>query len=119
MESRLDEVLVLPFDLVELTLGEFFASDPESVLTWMDHATAYAADKAPKSAVSIVNHVGNYENLWIDFRDEKNLFFHHLPKHADSRLINSVHTVYFFDLFRPWGGYGRRDFELHHDFLLD
>lgn len=118
MEQRLDALLVVPFDLVELGMGEFFASDPEGVVQWLDHGTKYLAEKYPKTTFSVVNHVGNYPNLYLDFRGEKNVFFYHLPRYADPRLMNNVHTVYFFDLYRPYGGYGHADFKLHRDYIF-
>ncbi|MBI2393279.1 MAG: hypothetical protein HYV09_27090 [Deltaproteobacteria bacterium] len=119
MEQRLDTLLAVPFDLVELGMGEFFASDPEGVVQWLDHGTRYLAGKYPKTTFSVVNHVGNQPSLWLDFRGEKNVFFYHLPKYADARLMNNVHTVYFFDLYRPWGGYGHPDFGLHRQYIFD
>ncbi len=120
METKLDELMVVPFDHIGLAMGEFFASDPESVVTWLDHATAYMATKYPKAKLDVTNHVGNYPNLYFDFRGEKKVFFYHVPKFADPRLTNSVHTVFLFDLYRPYGGYGHDDgFAMHRNFLFE
>ncbi len=119
LETKLDEILVAPFDLVELGMGEFFASDPEGIVGWLDHGTKYLAEKHPNVTFSVVNHVGNYPNLYVDFRGEKDVFFYHLPKYSDARLMNSVHTVFFFDLYRDFGGYGHENFFLHRDYVFD
>lgn len=119
LETKLEEILVAPFDLVELGMGEFFASDAEGIVTWLDHGTKYLAEKHPTVTFSVVNHVGNYPNLYSDFRGDKDVFFYHLPKYADPRLMNNVHTVFFFDLYRPFGGYGHDDFFLHRDYIFD
>jgi hypothetical protein len=118
MEQKLDELLVVPFDLVEVSMGEFFASDPEAVVTWLDHGTNYLATKYPKTAFSVINHLGNQPAFFFDFRGDKNVFFYHVPGYADPRLINNVHTVYLFDLYRPWGAYGHPDFSLHREFIF-
>lgn len=116
LEGQLDYLMQVPWDNVELSMGEFIAGDPERVIEWLDHTVAYVASKRASTTVSISNHVGNYDNLWQEFRGERT-FFYHLPKFADPRLINSVHTVYFFDLFRDWGGYGHENFFLQREYL--
>jgi hypothetical protein len=116
LESGIDQILEVPFDGIELGLGEFFAADPAKLITWLDHGTAYAADKSAR--FSVVNHVGNYPELYVDYQGKKE-FFYFLPRHADKRLINNVHTVFFFDLYREGGMYGHDNFHAHHDFLLE
>ena len=32
------------WDLIELGLGEFLAGDPDELVIWLDHATAYMAE---------------------------------------------------------------------------
>lgn len=118
ISEGLDAVLAMPFDLVELALGEFLSAEPQGLIDWLDHATAHVHDNHPGVDVSVVNHVGNYENLWVDYQGEET-FFYHLPGYADPRLINNVHTVFFFDLYRDWAGYSHEDFTLHHEFLLE
>lgn len=118
ISDGLDAVLAMPFDLVELALGEFLSADPQGLIDWLNHATAHIHDNHPGVEVSVVNHVGNYDSLWVDYQGQET-FFYHLPGYADPRLINNVHTVFFFDLYRDWGGYAHDDFTLHHTFLLD
>ncbi|MBI2388329.1 MAG: hypothetical protein HYV09_01820 [Deltaproteobacteria bacterium] len=119
LESRLDEILAAPFDVVELWQGEFLATDPEAVVTWLDHATSYVAVKWPKTRLSTEIHVGNFADMWIDFRGEKGVFFYHLPKWADRALGINVHTVFWFDLYRDWGAYRHPSFQLQRDLVFD
>jgi len=118
LESQIDRLLALPWDVLEAGLGEFLSIDPHQVVGWLDHMTAYVSDRYPGTRVSITNHVGNFPEMWIDY-DGQQVFYYHLPGFADPRLTNTVHTVFFFDLYRDWGGYGHPDFQLHRDFLFD
>lgn len=117
LESRLATLLEVDWDVVELTLGEFIAEDPGSVVTWLDHATAHVATNHPEVEVSVSVHVGNYSDLWVDYQGKKT-FFYHLAGITDTRLTSSVHTVAFFDLYRPWGTYAHDDFFLQKDYLF-
>jgi hypothetical protein len=112
LDANVDFLESIGFDQIELALGEFLAEDPETVIDMLDRVVARS------STVSVVNHVGNFPNLWVDFRGERE-FFYFLPAHADPRLIQSVHTVHFYDLYRPWGAYGHESFEMHRAFLLE
>ncbi len=118
LEAGLDQVFEVPWDVVEFGLGEFSGTDPASIVTWLDRAVAYAAERAPGARVSVVNHVGNYPDLYVDYGGDPDVFFYFLPGYCDARLVNDVHTVFFYDLYRPGGMYGHPDFSGHHDFLL-
>jgi hypothetical protein len=116
LEAKLDALLESNWDLIELGLGEFLAANPSQLVAWLDHATAYLHAAHPGVELSVVNHVGNYPDLWVDYQGAET-FFYHLPGFADPRLINNVHTVMYFDLYRGWGAYAHPDFTLHRDFL--
>lgn len=116
METGIDQLLEIPFDGIELGLGEFFAADPDRLIQWLDHGTTYAAGK--NARFSVVNHVGNYPELYVDYQGKEE-FFYFLPRHASKDLINTVHTVFFFDLYREGGMYGHDDFHAHRDFLFE
>jgi hypothetical protein len=116
LEAGLDGLLESDWDLVELGLGEFLAGNPDELVQWLDHATSFVHEKHPGVELSVVNHVGNYPNLWVDYQGAQR-FFYHMPGFADQRLINNVHTVLYFDLYRDWGAYGHPDFSLQRDFL--
>jgi hypothetical protein len=118
IDAKLQEIMAVPWDGVELALGEFLANDPVRLVELLDHATETMAHIAPDTRLSVVNHVGNYPELYVDYQGETT-FLYHLPKYCDTRLVNSIHTVFFFDLFRDWGAYGHEDFAFHREFLFE
>lgn len=115
--AGLDQLLQLPWDLVELTMGELVACDPQSMIDWLNYATSYILQKAPNILVNAENHVGNYAQLWVPY-DGKTVFFYHLPQYCDIRLGQNVHTLSIFDLYRDWATYGHPNFFLQHDYIL-
>jgi len=117
MEAHLDQILTIQWDQIEIDLGEFLGTNPTITVTWLNYATDYIKTNYPQTDVSAVNHVGNYPNLWLDYGGQT-VFYYHLPGFSDPRLINNVHTVFFFDLYRNWGGYGHPNFHLQKDFIM-
>jgi len=116
IDAGMDHILEVPFDGIDLGLGEFFAADPDELILWLNHATAHATSKGVYLAVK--NHVGNYPELYLDYKGKPE-FFYYLPRYADKKLINTVHTVFFFDLYRDGGMYGHDDFHAHREFLFE
>jgi len=116
VQSRLDELMTVPWDHVELALGEFLAADPVQLLSWLDTATEHLESRDPPVEAGTINHVGG--ELYVDHEGES-VFFYHLPQFADPRLVNTVHTVFFFDLYRDWGGYGHDNFFDQRDYLFE
>ena len=115
--GQIDKLFALPWDGLELALGEFSGADPEAILRVLNHVVDYVATARPGVEVGVQNHVGNYDNLWVDFRGQRT-FFYHVPGSADPRLGASVHTLSFFDLYREWATYAHHDFHIQRDFLL-
>lgn len=118
LEEGLDQVMEIPFDHIELALGEFFSADPGTLVNALDHATAYMAETYPTTTLGIENHIGDYEELYIEYEGETR-YYYFLPGLADERLINTVHTVFFFDLYRDWAMYEHESFAAHREFLLE
>lgn len=114
--AGIDALMAIPWDVIEVGLGEFLSGDPQALLDWMNLATDHVATRWPGTDFTVINHVGNYENLWIDWKGERT-FFYHLPGEADPRLVNTVHTLFFFDLYRPWAMYEHPDFSLQREFI--
>lgn len=117
LDAKLEELMTVRWDRVELALGEFVGNDPSQVITWMNHATQYMADHYPGVELSAEIHVGNYPGLWVTYNGQKT-FFYHLAGYADPRLASSVHTVYFFDLYRDWATYKHDNFFLQKDYVF-
>lgn len=117
MDANLDKLLGLDWDSVDLALGEFSSTDPQSVIDWLNHAVDHVAKTKPNVLVNVQNHVGNYKDLYVQYQG-KTVFFYHLPQFADARLGQNVHTLAFYDLYRNWATYAHEDFHLQHDYIF-
>jgi hypothetical protein len=117
MDMGLDQLMTLDWDTVELALGEFISSTPQTVIDWMNHATDHILTAHPTVEVNVQNHVGNYPNLWVQYMG-RTVFYYHLAQFADPRLGQTVHTLSFFDVYRDWATYKHPDFHLQHDYML-
>lgn len=115
----LRRVMEVPWDDVEIALGEFLADDPESMLQRLDAAVKHLEVIAPGKRISVQNHVGNYENLYSSFRGTERQYFYHVPKYADARLGQTVHTVFWHDLYRPTGMYQHDDFFFQREYIFE
>ncbi|MBS2013725.1 MAG: hypothetical protein JST00_12610 [Deltaproteobacteria bacterium] len=113
----LDRVLEVPWDEIELALGEFLGSDPQKLLVWLDAVVAHVGKVAPAVRVGIHNHIGNYPELYVDYRGTKT-FFYHLPQYADPRLGQTVHTVFWYDTYRDKGMYSHPNFHFQREYML-
>ncbi len=120
MERRLRLVLddVGGFDLISLSFGEFFGADPARFVAEVD--TAYAAMQRvqPGVEVSASIHVGNYENLRVDFMGETRLLYYFLIKFANPAIVPWVHTTMFYNLYEDTGlAYLHTEFDEHRAYL--
>jgi hypothetical protein len=118
IQAGVDQLLTLPWDLIELTMGEFVSSDPQSTIDWLDYATDYILQQSPATLVNVENHVGNYPDLWVQY-DGATEFYYHLPQFCDERLGQNVHTLSVFDLYRDWATYAHPNFFLQHDYIME
>jgi hypothetical protein len=117
MDAGLDQLMTVSWDVVELALGEFVSTGPQTVIDWMNHATDHLSTAHPGLEVNVQNHVGNYPNLWVQYQGQT-VFYYHLPQFADARLGQTVHTLSFFDVYRDWATYKHPDFHLQHDYVF-
>lgn len=117
MDSQLDKLLTLDWDVVDLALGEFSSTDPQQVIDWLNHAVDRLETAKPSIEVAVQNHVGNYKDLYVQYQGQT-VFFYHLPQFADPRLGQNVHTLAFYDLYRSWATYAHPDFHLQHDYIF-
>jgi hypothetical protein len=117
MQAQLDVLLTLPWDVVELAMGEFTSAAPQSMIDWLNFATNYILTKAPSTEVYVQNHVGNYASLWVQYQGQT-VYYYHLPAYCDPRLGQDVHTLSLFDVYRDWATYAHPDFHLQHDYML-
>jgi hypothetical protein len=119
IEQGLRRAMEVPWDDVEIALGEFLADDPEAMLQRLDSAVKHLDVIAPGKRISVQNHVGNYENLYSSFRGNPRQYFYHVPKYADPRLGQTVHTVFWHDLYRPTGMYEHENFFFQREFIFE
>lgn len=117
--AELTRLMQVPWDEVELALGEFLTTDPEAVLTWINTAVTHLGTIAPNTRVAVQNHVGNYDQLYVDFRGTPRSYFYHVPRHADERLGQTVHTLFWYDLYREGGMYQHPNFHFQRDFIFE
>lgn len=120
MEPRLRRVLEgLDFDRVNLSFGEFFGADPEAFIAAVDLAYQVMQEVAPGIDVTSVIHVGDSEDLRIEYQGEEYLYYF-LVQFADPAITPWVHSVMYYDLFEDAGGaYHHDEFDEHRAFLLE
>lgn len=118
MDSQLDRLMTVNWDTVALALGEFVSIDPQTIIDWLSHAVDHVVTKSPSTEVDVQNHVGNFKQLYVQYQGQT-VFYYHLPRFADARLGQSVHTLFFFDVYRDWAMYDHPDFHLQHDYMLE
>lgn len=119
IETGLRRIMEVPWDDVEIALGEFLADDPEAMLQRLDSAAKHLEAIAPGKRISVQNHVGNYDNLYSPFRGNPRQYFYHAPKYADPRIGQTVHTVFWHDLYRPTGMYQHDNFFFQREYILE
>jgi hypothetical protein len=116
--SRLPPITTdLPFDVYDLSFGEFFNSDPQGFIDAVNQVQAQLAQVAPQAEMHALVHVG--ADQVVNFNGE-DLIYYFLVKFANSAIIPDVHTVMFYNLYEPAGGaYQHEDFSQHREFLLE
>jgi len=117
MTAGLDQLLTLPWDVIELAMGEFTSTDAASVIQWLDFATNYLLTQDPAIEVFVQNHVGNYPQLFVPY-DGATVYYYQLPQFCDVRLGQEVHTLSLFDLYRDWGTYAEPNFFFQRDYIV-
>jgi hypothetical protein len=107
----------LPFDVYEVSFGEFFNADPTSFISSLNELKNQLGALAPQAEVRAFIHVGAEQR--IQFMGE-DLLYYFLVKFADPAIIHDVHTTMFYNLFETTSGaYHHENFHEHRDYLLD
>jgi len=107
----------LPFDVYDLSFGEFFDSDPQAFIDAVNEVRRQLSLAAPQAEMHALVHVG--ADQIVNFMGE-DLIYYFLVKFADPSIIPDIHTVMFYDLYEPTGGaYKHEDFSAHREFLLE
>lgn len=107
----------LPFDVYDISFGEFSDADPQTFIDAVNEATAEFHQLAPSAEVHGVIHVGG--NLLVTYMGQT-MIYYFLLQYADPSIVADVHTVMYFDLFESAdGAYQMTDFSPHRQFLID
>lgn len=107
----------LPFDVYEVSFGEFFNADPAMFVSSMNELNSQLAVAAPQAEVRGFIHVGAEQE--VEYMGEK-LLYYFLIKFTDPAIIHDVHTTMFYNLFeKTSGAYHHENFFTHRDYLMN
>ncbi|HEY0880561.1 MAG TPA: hypothetical protein VGD87_03465, partial [Archangium sp.] len=105
------------FDAMNLSFGEFFGEEPEKFVQEVDAAYATMQRVQPGVEVMATIHVGNYDNLRVEFRGLRQLYYF-LVRYTNPAIVHWVHTTMFYNLYEPTGrAYLHDQFDEHRDYL--
>jgi hypothetical protein len=106
------------WDHVTFSFGEFSGKSPSVFLSSLNLAQETLQEVSPGTTASSVIHVGNYEDLYVEYEGETYLYYL-LAQFADPSIVPWVHTVMYYNLFDDAGGaYLHDDFGDHRELLL-
>ena len=106
----------LPFDVYDLSFGEFFDADPQAFIDAVNQVRTELRAEAPAAEMHAVVHVGDTQRVTYMGQDT---LYYFLVQYADASIVPDIHTVMFYDLFEPAGGaYHHEDFAEHREYLL-
>lgn len=107
----------LPFDVVDISFGEFFDADPQAFVDALDEVASQLRALAPATELHALIHVGGTQRVTYMGRD---LLYYFLVQYADPTIIPDIHSVMYYDLFEDAGGaYQMPDFHEHRQYLID
>jgi hypothetical protein len=107
----------LPFDVFQLSFGEFFSADPAQFIAAVNETVAALHARAAGAEIHALVHVGADQRVTYMGKD---LIYYFLVAYCDPMIIPDIHTVMFYDLYEPAGGaYKHQDFGEHRAYLLD
>lgn len=105
----------LPFDVYQLTFGEFFDEAPDRFIAAVNEVQAQLAALAPRAELHGLVHDGATQRVTYMGQD---LIYYFLIKFASPAIIPDIHTTMFFDMFEDAGGaYHHDDFHEHLAYL--
>jgi hypothetical protein len=105
----------LPFDVYDLSFGEFFGAEPQKFIDSTNEVAAQLRTLAPQAEMHAVVHVGAKQRVQYDNRD---LLYYFLVQYADPSIVPDIHTVMFYNLVDDAGGaYQHDNFFEHRDYL--
>jgi hypothetical protein len=107
----------LPFDVYDLSFGEFFNADPQKMIDAINEVARQLRGLAPQAEMHALVHVGATQRVTYMGMD---ILYYFLVKYADPTIVPDIHSVMYYDLFEDAGGaYQHTDFSEHRQYLLD
>ena len=104
----------LPFDVYELSFGEFFNADPAQFIASVNEVRKQLP---PSAEMHAAVHVGAKQIVSYLGQD---LLYYFLVKYADPSIVSDVHTTMFYTLFEDTSGaYHHDNFFQHRDYLYE
>lgn len=107
----------LPFDVYDLSFGEFFDADPQLLIDAINEVRDQLRTLAPQAEMHALVHVGATQRVTYMGMD---MLYYFLVKYADPSVVPDIHSVMYYDLFEDAGGaYQHTDFSEHRQYLED
>jgi hypothetical protein len=107
----------LPFDVYQLSFGEFFSSDPDKFIAAINEVAKQLRALAPAAEMHALVHLGAKQRVTYMGQD---LIYYFLVKFADPTIVPDIHTTMYYDLFEDTGGaYQHDDFSEHRAYLME
>jgi hypothetical protein len=120
MRTRLELVFDgIDWDHVTFSFGEFSGKSPEVFIASLDLAQEVLQQVRPGTSAASVIHIGNYEDLYVEYQGETYLYYL-LAQFADPSIVPWIHTVMYYNLFDDAGGaYLHDEFDDHRELMLE
>jgi hypothetical protein len=108
----------LPFDVYDLSFGEFFGSEPQKFIDSTNEVARQLTTLAPQAEpLHTLVHVDSNQRVSFMGRD---LPYYFLVQYADPSIIPDIHTVMYFNMYDSTAGaYQHENFDEHKKYLLD
>ena len=114
--GRIETLLAPGVDLLNLSFGEFSGEEPDVFVAAGTAAVELMREVEPSVDVTTVIHVGNYDDLRVEYEGEELLYYFLGTKLGATPWI---HTVMYYNLFEDAGlAYLHEEFDEHRDYLL-
>ncbi len=121
VQEKLKLYFSVPWDFVSIDLGEFLDTDPAETVDWFNFIAReinekYVGKYGKSIQMYVKIHVGG--KMKVKYQNEDVLYYF-LPKFASRDVGMMVHTVMFYDLFRPADAYDHKNFFEHRELLKE
>jgi len=116
--ARLPIVTALPWDVYDLSFGEFFDAEPQPFVNAVNEVASQLRTLAPNAEMHATVHVGGTQRVMYMNQD---IPYYFLVKFADPAIVPEIHSVMYYDLFESAGGAYQYEgpFDEHRQYLVD